>query len=120
MPTTEDGSRRVKQVAEWLWQRFIADGLKNFGTLERAHVYALLAAGMDFAVFVDDADPGAVYSSAEIETNVTLKEFYIDMGIAIMPVGSADAEERLAANRRVGLAINFILATPYAFAQEGN
>ncbi len=120
IPTTVDGTRRVEQVAEWLWQRFIADGLKNFSTLERAHVYSLIAAGLDFAVFVDENRPEVVYSSADIETNVTLRELYTDAGIAIVPLDSADPDERSTANRRIGLAINFILATPYAFAQEGN
>ncbi len=35
IPTAEDGTYRVKAVSEWLWQRFIADNLRNFGPLER-------------------------------------------------------------------------------------
>ncbi len=120
IPTMDDGRRHVKETAEWLWQRFIADGLKNFGTLERAQVYSLIVAGVDFALFVDDTKPAAVYSAADIETNVTLNERYTDMGVAIVPLDSSDSDERQTANRRIGLAINFVLATPYAFAQEGN
>lgn len=117
IPKVDDGTWRVKEIAEWLWQRFIADGLKNFGTLERAHTYALIVAGVDFAVFIDDTAPNAVYSTADIELDH--HESYTDMGIGVVPLASSDSDERITANYRIGLAINFILATPYAFAQEG-
>ena len=117
IPKMDDGTWRVKEMAEWLWQRFIADGLKNFGTLERAHTYALIVAGVDIAMFIDDTTPNAIYTTADIE--IEHHEAFADMGIGVVPLASSNADERLTANFRIGQAINFILATPYAFAQEG-
>ncbi len=119
IPAGADDTYRLKAVAEWLWQRFVADGLKNFGPLERAHVYALLGAGKDFASFVDANKPLAVYSSNDITKRAELKTLVKDMEIARLDLGSKDDTKRSTANARVGLAVNFILATPYAFAQEG-
>lgn len=119
IPADNDGNYKVKAVAEWLWNRFVADGLKNFGTLERAHVYSLLGSSKDFATFVDPNNPEAVYSTTDIENNTTINELYSDMQIANIDLNSDIENSRLSANQRVGLAIAFIAATPYAFAQEG-
>ncbi len=119
IPQTEDGSFRVQAVGEWLWNRFAADGLKKFGMLERAQVYALLASGTDFGYFVDASNAAAVYSAQEIETDPLLQEFMQDLALTRMNLDSEDSEKRRTANFRVGLAIGFIAATPYVFAQEG-
>lgn len=119
IPPEGDGTWRVRGVAEWLWQRFIADGLANFGPLERAHTYALLGAGVDFALFVDDQAPQVVYTLEDLETRGDLKELVADMEIAVIGLQHEDADERETANRRIGMAVNFIVATPYAFVQEG-
>jgi len=119
IPKGADGTWRLKAVSEWLWQRFITDDLKHLGTLERAYLYAYVGAGKDFGLFVDENNSAAVYSSEEIESRDSLQELMRDMELAILPLDSEDPEERLNANYRVGLGINFILATPYAFLQEG-
>lgn len=113
------GEYAVRDVAEWLWQRYIADGLDNFGTLERAHVYALLGSGRDFASFVSEDNPMQVYTVGDMTTSVGLQELIGDMEIARMDLDSSSGDDRQDANQRVGQAINFIIATPYAFAQEG-
>ena len=110
---------QVRLVAEWLWKRFIGDGLKNFGTLERAHVYALLATDQDIGYLVDSNDPNRVLSTGDLVTDSNLAELVEDLAASEMALGSSDPTERTLANRRVGTAINFILATPYIFAQEG-
>ncbi len=119
VPPAGDGTHRVKGVAEWLWQRHIADGLRHFGALERAHVYALLGAGVDLSLFIDDQNPGAVYTEAELTTRADLLELVHDMEIAIMPLGDPDPDAQETVNFRIGQAVNFIVATPYAFVQEG-
>ena len=56
-----------QNVARYLWQRFIADGLKHFGPLEEAHLYAILGArsllhenlGMDLGLYLDPSGPRA-------------------------------------------------------------
>ena len=120
LPKNADGSYRVKDTAEWLWNRFVADGLKNFGSLERAHVYALLASGSDFAYWINKNDPLKVYTKTEIETDRLLIDRIQDVEKARLDgLSSADAKEKQTANKRIGLAIAFITATPYMFAQEG-
>ncbi len=119
IPAT-NGVYRVEAVANWLWQHFVADGHKNFGTLERAHLYALLGSGKDLGNFIDSASPDTIYTAEDIETDAELSGLYDDMAIATMNLGSSDDDKRGAANYRVGLAIAFIQATPYVFAQEGN
>ena len=42
-----------------------------------------------------------------------------DLSSRTLTLDSGDANERAAANEQVGMAINFIVATPYIFAQEG-
>ena len=65
------GAFEVQYVAEKLWQRFIADGLANFGTLERAEVYALLNSAQNFAfVATNGTDPDRLYSALQIESDV--------------------------------------------------
>ncbi len=120
LPQESDKTYRVKQVAEWLWQRFVADGLKRFGALERAHVYALLASGTDLGYWMDPKNPTRVYTKTELETDPFYKERVSDGGKArIDGLASKESKLRRTANHRIGLAIAFILATPYAFAQEG-
>ena len=118
VPKGENGTYQVKDVAEWLWNRFIADGLANFGTLERAHLYSLLGSGKDFGYFVDSSNATKVYTEEEINTDHVLQELMNDMAIATINLDSDDNEKRKTANFRVGLAIAFISATPYVFAQE--
>ncbi len=119
VPAAADGTWRVKEVSEWLWQRFIADGLDNFGPLERAHVYALVGSSKDLGLFVDENDPTATITGEDLETKASLGELVSDMEIATVALGSDDPEKRQTANRRIGLALCFILSTPYAFVQEG-
>ena len=119
IPPGEDGSYPVREVAEWLWNRFVADGLTNFGTLERAHVYSFLGSGNDFGYFVDSTDATRTYTEDEIVTDPVLQERFNDLAIATLQLGSDDPDKRNNAQYRIGLAIAFIAATPYVFAQEG-
>ena len=74
IPRGEDGTYRVREVAEWLWNRFVADGLTNFGPLERAYVYSFLGSGNDFGYFVDPTDAMRTYTEDEIITDPVLQE----------------------------------------------
>ena len=44
IPTNSNGDYNVEDVAKWLWNHFLGDGLKNYGPLERAHLIPYLAA----------------------------------------------------------------------------
>lgn len=118
MAPDEDGNYSVKHVAEWLWQRFIADGLKNFGLLERSQVYALLASGMDYQLFVDEEQPFADISTTDLNAEPHL-EIMNDLSITRMQLNSEEENQLKRANERIGLAIAFITMTPYMFGQEG-
>ncbi|MBX9607227.1 MAG: DUF1800 family protein [Gammaproteobacteria bacterium] len=108
----------VRATAEWLWQRFIADGLKNFGPLERGHVYALLATGRDL---------GAVLRPNAANTRVTPEDLASGAGLEWMTrtasrtlaLASRSPDARATANDRIGAAVAFIIATPFMLAEEG-
>jgi len=110
---------KVYVVANWLWKRFMADGLKNFGPLEKAHVYALLATGKDLAYLIDPDNADRVITLDEIQTDQSLLDLVNELAHRRVPLGDSDPEIRLEANERVGMAVNFIVATPFMFAQEG-
>ena len=112
------GDYVVSDVAEWLWERIVADGLRNFGSLERAYVYALLATNSDFAMIADPDYPDHVYTSDELE-GLQLAALVDDLGNETMSLDSANSDDRLEANERLGQAINFITGTPFVFVQEG-
>lgn len=112
IPVNSKGKYVVADVAEWLWNRFIGDGGKNFDPIARAQVHALLADNRDFGYVVDSSSPDVAYSSDDIVNG------------AARAIDQAKAAELMnfntnAANIRVGMAVNFITMTPYAFVMEG-
>ena len=117
IPTDNNGEYKVKDVGLWLWKRFIGDGGKNYGELEQAHITALLN-GKDLPLFLDDTKPLEVYNLDDIKSsNIAIK--INDGKVAKMSLNSNITDDRRDANKRVGLAIAFIVATPYIYAQEG-
>jgi hypothetical protein len=119
VPVGQGGEYVVRNVAEWLWNRFIGDGLKHFGPLERAHVYALLASNRDLIYLASPEDLSRVITSSELETEPALIALVDNLSNQSLFLASSDSDERHYANERIGQAINFIVATPYIFAQEG-
>jgi len=118
IPSNAQGEYIVEDVASWLWNHFIGDGGKNYGILERIHIIALLN-GKDIALFLDEDDPLHTYTIDDFTTNSTIVQAINDGAVAQMDLNSDDIEDRRDANSNVGLAIAFIVATPYIFAQEG-
>lgn len=128
IPKGVDGRWRVKETAEWLWNRFIGDGLKNLGNLERAHLYALLGSGTDLNYFLardkrDSSINTISYGwgdggSNDIALNTDLQTRISDAAVATLTLDDF-GDRGNEARRRVGLAINFIVSTPYMFALEG-
>jgi hypothetical protein len=119
VPMGATGEYVVRDVAEWLWNRFIGDGLKHFGPLERAHVYALLASTRDLNYLVSPEDLSRVITAIELETESALIALVNSLSTQTLPLDSIDTDEKRYANERIGQAINFIVATPYISAQEG-
>ena len=118
IPKNAAGVYRVADIAKWLWQRFVADGLKNYGPIERAYITGFLASGNDFGTIVDEFNPDVVFSAEQL--NSEPYKSYIEANEAtIMKLDSSDQNTRRTANNRIGWAINFISMTPYMFAMEG-
>jgi len=111
IPVNANGEHVVADVAEWLWNRFIGDGGKNFDPIARAQVHALLADNRDFGYVVDSSNPDIAYSSDDIVNGAARAK---DQAKAAETMNF----ETNAANIRVGMAINFITMTPYAFVME--
>ena len=112
VPPNADGNYVVGEVAQWLWQRFIADGGANFDAVAQAQVHALLATGFDFAAVVDRNNINALYGSEDLKDGFAAE---VNKELAATLMNFGDREEQL----RVGMAINFITMLPYAFARTG-
>lgn len=130
----------TEQLGEWLWQRFIGDGLKHFGTLERAHVYALLASNdhrdlhwylrQEYPSLPGKTQPGidwdTVITDAHLAAGGYLRDAYLTLAQHTLPAlptsttPNANEQDQLVdMAQRIGNAINFIVSTPYMFYQEG-
>jgi hypothetical protein len=116
IPVNADREYIVAEVADYLWRRFIGDDGKNFDTIARAQVYALLATGCDFGYLVDpdNPDPDAFYGTRDIlGEHARASAVFHELAPKKMSFSITES------NRRVGMAINFITMTPFAFAMEG-
>ena len=113
----------VQKLAEFLWQKLIADGLKNLGVLERAEIYALLAEGRDFSNVVDSNNPDRIYSAEDIISDPEINNKYKNLSESKLSYLDNYNDNRniyrWEDNYRIGMALAFIAATPYMFAQEG-
>lgn len=112
IPTNTAGDHIVSEVAQWLWQRFIADGGANFDAIAQAQVHSLLATGFDFAAVVDRNNVDALYSTEDLKDGFAAE---VNQQLAATVMNFADRTEQA----RVGMAINFITMMPYAFARTG-
>lgn len=115
---TRGGVYGVGDVGLWLWNRFVGDAARAYGTLEQANVAALLATGMDLGFAIDAGTPDTAYSVAELE-HEPLFSTVASFQNATIDLGSPTTATRRKANHRVGMAINFITMTPAMFATEG-
>ncbi len=108
----------VGATAEWLWERFVSDGLKNFGPLERAHVYALLGYGRDLAAVLHRNTADVAVTLAELKQGPG-KAWLAKATNLRLPLENSDEDIRLRTNDRIGAAVDFIIATPFMLAEEG-
>jgi hypothetical protein len=116
IPKNASGQYRVGEVGEWLWNRFVGDGLKNYTILEKAYVTAFLAQGVDFGYLVNKSQPDTVYTDDQLTSELFKTQIRANEN-SVMGIDSSDPEVREEANLRVGLAINFITMTPFMFAK---
>jgi len=124
IPKDSQGKYTVKHIAEVLWDRLVADGLKNLDTLERAHLYALLSdygsdLGLRFKELGLISDENHIFSKQELDNNAQFVSQINQLSTNEVAIDSSDDETRTQANERINLALAFISATPYMFIQEG-
>jgi len=112
IPANAAGEYIVGEVAQWLWQRFIGDGGINFDLIAQAQVHALLATGFDFAAVMDRENIDAIYNSSDLEDGFAAE---VNRELAAMAMDFGNPDEQ----GRVGMAVNFITMTPFAFARTG-
>jgi|GEM_PF-3129407 len=118
IPPDSNGNYQAGQVGEWLWKRFIGDGLRNYATLERAQVTALLATGFDLSYLADPNNPNRIYSANDI--NSSLAPLVLQNEQTLIDLNNPTTAVRREANRRIGMAVSFISMTPFSFAMEGD
>ena len=118
MPKDATAQYGVDHAAEWLWMRFITE-MDNYGPLERAHLYALLATGQDLSRQIYPAEPGRMVTLVELNNDAAVMAAVDALGEQSLALDSADQNTRTVANERIGQAINFIISTPFMLAQEG-
>jgi hypothetical protein len=118
IPYDKTDGYKAKKVGKWLWKRFIGDGGKNYRLLEQAYVTGFLATGYDFSYIVDPDNPDVSYSEDGLNQD-GLKTVIESNEESIILLDSTDPATRREANRRIGMAINFITMTPFMFAMEG-
>lgn len=119
IPRSANGRYRVKDVAEWLWNQYIGDDLKNFSAVARAHVYALLGHDHDLLLALDDKNIRRVVRERDVQNDARIRALVAQLaqsGISLDSKNKSIAEE---AHTRLGRAIAFISATPFSFAQQG-
>jgi len=119
VPKSSDGSYRVRDVGEWLWDYILGDGLKNFGDLERAQTYAFLSGQKSLQQLLNPNDPDRVITSQQIRSDPSIQQLVNQLGNMKVDLQSPNAGLKRTAQQRVGGAFNFIAATPFIFAQEG-
>jgi len=118
IPTSAGGKYLVGDVARWLWQRLTGDSGANFTMLERAHLAAILARRTDLATLINSSQPNAVYTAADLGKE-PLASLVAGLETSNLALASNDSLTRSDANFNVAMAVNFIRATPFAFAMEG-
>ena len=61
----------------------------------------------------------SIYTATEITNTPTLTNLVNSLGDMEVALDAADPDKRHIANALVGQAVNFIVATPYAFVLQG-
>lgn len=124
IPDDGGGNYVIADVADWLWNRLVGDGGKNFDIVAKSQLYALLARGDDFGYVVAEAllpfDRAHAFSTDELSNDSDLSALLASLGAETIALGSTDIKgDREEANARVGQAVQFIAMLPYTFAVEG-
>ena len=119
---------KVVDVGKWLWLRYTGS-LKNFGFQEKMQVYSFIASGQDFALFIagdswnnppSKSQLRIKYTKDYVMNNPNVRKKWEDLQKGIVFLDTKESKKRREVADNIGLAINFITATPYMFVQEGS
>jgi hypothetical protein len=106
----KDIDNNIKDISEFIWNRFIGDNLKHFGLMERLHIYSLLLYGKDYNEYtMSDIDYTEEYIQEHLEVQDKIKlmseEYIILNNIAIQS--------------NLKHVTNFVLGLPFMWFEEG-
>ncbi|WCL49188.1 DUF1800 family protein [Leptospira sp. GIMC2001] len=123
------GGYNVRLVSEFLWRRITADhNLTYFSSSARLQVYSLLANGNDFLFYKNEecrnsqnnCRETSLNSSAPVASDMDENNNNFRALSSSQLFRGNDPATMQRDNERIGYAIDFIAATPFAFVQTGN
>lgn len=131
-PSNARSNVTTPTVTELLWRKITGDQNLQFLTrIERAHIYSILATGNDFAFNTDNDCALNPFSCTNTSLNtrvITLADIsvggqyyqkFLDYQNDVLWKSGEAGNLNDQDSDRVGAAIDFIAATPYAFVQVG-
>ncbi len=119
IPPDGNGDHLAGDVALWLWNRFVPHAAARYTIQERAVLSSLLSAGKDFPTLVEDGGlPQQTVAQGYASSDLN------DAGQAYLGLIQTSEQtvldlQTVEDNFRIGMAINFISATPFMFTQTG-
>jgi len=106
----KDIDNNVKDITEFIWNRFVGDNLKNFGQMERLHIYSLLLYGKNYNDYIQsDID----YTEEYIESDIDTGNKIIDMSEEYIDINTTNIK------RNLKYVTNFVLGLPFMWFEEG-
>lgn len=122
IPASLGNQASADALAHWLWNRFIGDAGKDYGPQERAHLTCLLAHGLDLPTFLAQQTGSPIqengFSTSDLTSPTAPYSALIDAAAATV-IDFTNTLNLPDINTRIGLAVNFITATPFMFVEEG-
>ncbi|MDH5646991.1 MAG: DUF1800 family protein [Candidatus Heimdallarchaeota archaeon] len=112
IPADINGQHRAGDVSRFLWNHYIGDELANYGSQEHAYITALLANRSDF-VSATTLLSEEGYTTSDLQSDPELFDLIQANENKVIDLSNSYYKYN------IGMAINFITATPFMFVQEG-
>ena len=102
--------KNIKSISEFVWNRFIGDNLKNFGKMERLHIYSILAHGVDYNEY---KNTNIIYTDEYINNDQNILNDIEDM--SKLTINLIDTKNKT----RIKYITHFVLGLPFMWFEEG-
>ena len=102
--------KNIKSISEFVWNRFIGDNLKNFGKMERLHIYSILAHGVDYNEY---KNTNIIYTEEYINNDQNILNDIEDM--SKLTINLIDTTNKT----RIKYITHFVLGLPFMWFEEG-